>query len=586
LRHNFAEELSRISAVKVFPGEANYLFLKILTSTDSARLAEFCLQRGVMIRRCDNYPGLSSGRFFRVAVRREEENAHLLSVFHAFWPTSVNKATRPPRAAALMVQGTCSDAGKSIITTGFCRIFRQDGLLVAPFKAQNMSLNSFVTRAGDEMGRAQVVQAQAAGVDPDSRMNPLLLKPNSDTGSQIIVRGKPVGNMTVNGYNAYKPIAWETVKSCYDSLAGEYQVVVLEGAGSPGEINLKADDLVNMRMARYADAAVLIVGDIDRGGVYASFVGTMEVLAEWERRLVQGFLVNKFRGQADLLASAHSYVREHTGRPVLGVIPYLADLRLPQEDSVTFKKGGFNRRRSGDAVDIAVIDLPHIANFTDIEPLLEEPDVNVHIVKQGSEVKSPAAIILPGSKNVIADLTRLERHGLVAAIRQAVAAGAELVGICGGYQMLGKKIGDPYAIESATREIDGMGFLAMTTQIETEKRLTRKSGVHKHSGERVFGYEIHHGISTQNGEPVLLFEDGSSCGLISPDGMVWGSYLHGLFDSDTFRRWFVDRLRQRNGLAPLGQVIAPYNLENSLDRLADCLRENVDMAKIYQFLKL
>jgi adenosylcobyric acid synthase len=339
-------------------------------------------------------------------------------------------------------------------------------------------------------------------------------------------------------------------------------------------------------MARYADAAVLIVGDIDRGGVYASFVGTMEVLAEWERRLVRGFLVNKFRGQADLLASAHSYVREHTGRPVLGVIPYLADLGLPQEDSVTFKKGSFNRRRSGDAVEIAVIDLPHIANFTDIEPLLEEPDVNVHIVKQGSEVKSPAAIILPGSKNVIADLTHLERHGLVAAIRQAVAAGAELVGICGGYQMLGKKIGDPYAIESATREMDGMGFLAMTTQIEAEKRLTRKSGRHSLSGERVFGYEIHHGISTQNGEPVLLFDDGSSCGLISPDNMVWGSYLHGIFDSDTFRRWFIDRLRQRNGLAPLGQVIAPYDLENSFDRLAACLRENVDMAKIYQFLKL
>lgn len=586
LRQNFAEELSRISTLKVFPGEANYLFLKILTSTDSATLAEFCLQRGVMIRRCDNYPGLSSGRFFRLAVRREEENARLLSVLRALWPTSVKKGVRPPRAAALMVQGTCSDAGKSIIATAFCRILRQDGLLVAPFKAQNMSLNSFVTRAGHEMGRAQVVQAQAAGVDPDSRMNPLLLKPHSDTGSQIIVKGKPVGNMTVNSYNAYKPIAWETVKDCYDSLAGEYQVVVLEGAGSPGEVNLKADDLVNMRMARYADAAVLIVGDIDRGGVYASFVGTMEVLAEWERRLVRGFLVNKFRGQADLLSSAHRYVREHTGRSVLGVIPYLTNLGLPQEDSVTFKKGSFNRRRSGAAVEIAVIDLPHIANFTDIEPLLEEPDVTVKIVRQCAELKSPAAIILPGSKNVIADLIHLQCHGLVAAIHQAVAAGAELVGICGGYQMLGKKIGDPSAIESATREMDGMGFLMMTTQIEAEKRLTRKSGVHSLSGERVFGYEIHHGISTHSGEPVLLFDDGSNCGLMSPGNMVWGSYLHGIFDSDAFRRWFIDRLRQRNGLAPLGQVIAPYNLEKSFDRLANCVRARVDMAKIYQFLKL
>ncbi len=586
LRQLLSAELCQFGQLQVFPGEANYLLIKIVTGGDSHALSRFCLERGVMIRRCDNYPGLGCGAYFRLAVRREEENEHLLEVLRSFFPGSRSRPAPPRRAAALMFQGTCSDAGKSIVSAAFCRIFRQDGLRVAPFKAQNMSLNSFVTHQGDEMGRAQVVQAQAAGIDPDSRMNPILLKPNSDTGSQVIVRGRPVGNMAVSAYNNYKSTVWPIVCDSYESLAAEYQVVVLEGAGSPGEVNLKADDLVNMKMARHARAPVILVGDIDRGGVYASFVGIMEVLAGWERRLVQGFLVNKFRGQSDLLASAHDYVREHTGREVLGVIPYLRDLGLPEEDSVAFKKGSFNRQRLGEGVDIVVIDLPHIANFTDLEPFLAEPDVGLRVIERPADIGRPAAILLPGSKNVLADLVFLRSQGFARAISEAVAAGCELVGICGGYQMLGTTIADPYQIESSAGSVAGLAYLPMETVIERDKNLLRKSGVHSPSGEKVVGYEIHHGLSTAGSEPLFRFDDGSGCGHATTGGQVWGSYLHGMFDSDDFRRWFIDRLRQRCGLPPVGRVLAPYSLDLAFDRLAAAVRESVDMEQVYHLLRL
>ena len=376
LRLEMEAALHRIPQLKVYSSEANYLFIKVVGGKDATAVADFCLQHGIMIRRCENYQGLVSPHlFFRVAVRTKRENLRLIKVLNSFF-TGENGCKVPrKKARSIMFQGTCSDAGKSIITAALCRILYQDGVRVAPFKAQNMSLNSFVTLQGDEMGRAQVVQAQAARLDPDCRMNPILLKPNSDTGSQIIVCGKPVGNMSVLDYNDYKPKVWNSVCKSYDALADEFDVVVLEGAGSPGEVNLKADDIVNMRMAQYAEAPVILVGDIDRGGVYASFVGIMEVLAEWERQLVAGFLVNKFRGQASLLASAHSYVQMHTGRSVFGVVPYLKNLGLPEEDSVSFKKGSFNKQHTGDGIEIVVINLPHISNFTDVEPFLEEPDV-------------------------------------------------------------------------------------------------------------------------------------------------------------------------------------------------------------------
>ncbi|WP_457577735.1 cobyric acid synthase [Desulfomarina sp.] len=588
--HRLSKDLQK--KLRLFPGlklcgaGANFIFMKLTHGRRSSELAGFCEKNNLLIRPCDNYKGLDDS-YFRIAVRTAGENDRLLRVFELFFSPGRKKKARVNKSRSIMFQGTCSDAGKSILTAGLCRILRQDGFSVAPFKAQNMSLNSFVTMKGDEMGRAQVVQAQAAGIDPDCRMNPVLLKPNSDTGSQIIVAGQPVGNMSVLEYNSYKPECWATVCDCYDSLAREYDVIVLEGAGSPGEVNLKADDIVNMKMAHYAQSPVLLVGDIDRGGVYASFVGIMEVLAQWERRLVAGFIVNKFRGQASLLASAHTYVREHTGREVFGVIPYLSHLGLPEEDSVSFKKGLFNREKDGgESVEIVLLNLPHISNFTDVEPFLDEPDVHLRVVDRAADVGKPEAIILPGSKNVIHDLEFMRSEGFFEIIRRADEDGCEIVGICGGYMMLGRLISDPFQIESTAGKVDGLGLLPLETTIEKEKNLIRKRGVHNPSGCAVSGYEIHHGISTEAERPLISFEDSSACGTSSLGDRIWGCYLHGVFDEDEFRRWFIDRLRQRKGLKPVGRILAPYDLESSFDRLADCLRENLDIDGIYRLLSL
>jgi cobyric acid synthase CobQ len=342
-----------------------------------------------------------------------------------------------------------------------------------------------------------------------------------------------------------------------------------------------------MGMAQYAKAPVLLVGDIDRGGVYASFVGTMEVLNEWERALVAGFVVNRFRGQASLLQSAHDYVVAHTGREVLGVVPYLKNLGLPEEDSVSFKEGLFTADRpTGEHVEIAVVSLPHISNFTDIEPLVAEPDVYLRVVERADDLGNPQAIILPGSKSVIHDLAALRSCGLADAIQRLADEGCEIVGVCGGYQMLGTGIEDPLAIESNQGTIAGLGLLSMTTVLAADKKLVRQRGIHTESGQPVHGYEIHHGRSHTDLPPTLAFTDGSGCGAVNASGRIWGSYLHGIFDSDPFRRWFINRLRQRQGLAPLSGIPVPYNLEPAFDRLAGTVRESLDMSRIYQLLRL
>jgi cobyric acid synthase CobQ len=490
-----------------------------------------------------------------------------------------------------MFQGTGSNAGKSILTAALGRILLQDGFRAAPFKAQNMSLNSFVTRDGGEMGRAQVVQAQACKLDPDVRMNPVLIKPNSETGSQIIVRGQPVGNMHVLDYVQYKTRAWEAVQECYASLSAEHEVMVLEGAGSPAEVNLKAHDIVNMRMAREAGARVLLIGDIDRGGVFASFVGTMEVLAQWERELVSGFVINQFRGDASLLDPALAITLGHTGREVMGVIPHIRDLGLPDEDSVSFKSGwrAVNSHHK-EGVEIALIDLPHISNFTDFEPFLQEPDVRLRLVRRPEDLDEPAAVILPGSKSVASDLAFLETNGLGAGIRNlADREDTEIVGVCGGYQMLGQIIADPHGLESDTLEMAGLGLLPMRTVMEPDKTLTLRQGIHCASGLPVQGYEIHHGRSrTDGGRPVLRLGLGDDRGVEAENGKasIWGAYLHGLFDADEFRRWFIDRLRVKQGLQPLGAVQVRYDLEPALDRLADVVREHLDVERIKKELGL
>ncbi|WP_163336674.1 cobyric acid synthase [Desulfopila sp. IMCC35008] len=587
LRYDLYHELSQFTQLHVYEGAANYLFVKIISRYSAPELAVKLLHKKILIRCCDNYRGLDD-TYFRIAVRSHRENDRLVEALQAVLEPGKPRSKRQnKKCPALMFQGTSSNAGKSVLSAAFCRILLQDGVNVAPFKAQNMSLNSFVTLNGEEMGRAQVVQAQAAKLDPDVRMNPVLLKPNSDTGSQIIVKGHPVGNMSVLDYDKYKPKAWEAVVECYDSLAYEYDTIILEGAGSPGEVNLKKDDIVNMRMAAYADSPVLLVGDIDRGGVYASFVGTMEVLSEWERQLIAGFLVNRFRGQQSLLESAHDYVWSHTGRRTFGVVPYLSELGLPEEDSVSFKSGIFNRRAElEDNVDIVLVNFPHISNFTDVEPFLTEPDVSLRVVDNVEDIGEPDAILLPGSKNVIGDLHFLIDKGFSDVLQKRGENGCEIVGICGGYQMLGHEISDPLGIESDRKTLPAMGILNISTELKATKRLTRQQGVHLESGLVVFGYEIHHGVSASDMKDCLRFDDGKCCGSRSERHYIWGSYLHGIFDSDPFRRWFIDRLRQRKGLSPLNRIVAPYDLEASFDRLAETVRGSVDMDAIYSLLKL
>jgi cobyric acid synthase CobQ/L-threonine-O-3-phosphate decarboxylase len=580
--------LEELPDIKVYPGTANFLLLRLeRLETAGTEVAERMLKDGIGIRCCNNFDGLDD-RYIRVAVRTADENRRLVDSLKRAMGKR-RGTSKSSRLRCIMFQGTSSNAGKSVLTAALCRILLQDGHRVAPFKSQNMSLNSFVTRSGGEMGRAQVVQAQACRLEPDVRMNPILLKPNSDTGSQVIVLGKPVGNMDVQEYVDYKPTAFGAVSQAFDSLAGEFDVIVMEGAGSPGEVNLKHHDIANMKMAHYAQAPVLLVGDIDRGGVFASFVGTMEVLAEWERKLVRGFVANRFRGDSRILDSALDYTRRHTGRPVVGVVPFILDLGLPEEDSVTFKSGVLDDSLpAGEHVEIAVIDLPHISNFTDFDALRREPDVRLRIVRTPHDLNQPDAVILPGSKNVPGDMAYLRENGLDRKILDlSERCESELVGICGGFQMLGASIADPHGLESDGKTIPGLGLLGVETVLALEKTLTRVTAVHLESGEPVTGYEIHHGETcTAVAQPCIRRDDGALAGARSLDGRLWGTYLHGVFDSDGFRRWFIDRLRVRRGLPAVGKVVSRYDLEPSFERLAQVVRRSLDMDFIYKLLRI
>jgi cobyric acid synthase CobQ len=413
-------------------------------------------------------------------------------------------------------------------------------------------------------------------------MNPVLLKPNSETGSQVIVLGRPVGNMGVGQYIRYKPQIFETITKAYDELAAASQVMVLEGAGSPAEVNLKSHDVVNMRMARHAGARVLLAGDIDRGGVFASFVGTMEVMEEWERALVAGFIVNRFRGKQELLGDAIDYVRRFTGVETFGVVPYLHSLGLPEEDSVSFKEA--RPRGTGGDIVIAAVDLPHISNFTDLDALGLEPDVDLRIARRPEDLDGADAIILPGSRNVFADLQYLWGSGLAQAV---LASRAEIVGVCGGLQMLGAGIADPDGVESGGLAARPLGLLSLATEMAVDKVLCQADCVFLATGEQVRGYEIHHGrtrVLDGRTVPVMTRGDGAVIGWGREDGKIWGTYLHGVFDADEFRRSFLDRLRVRKGLAPLERIQVAYDLEAALDRLADVVRGALDMDRIYGLL--
>ena len=482
-------------------------------------------------------------------------------------------------AKNIMIQGTMSNAGKSLLAAGLCRIFRQDGYRVAPFKSQNMALNSFITKAGAEMGRAQVVQAEAAGIEPDVRMNPILLKPTTDVGSQVIVNGQVQGNMRAMEYYRRKREFIPAVMEAYNSLAQEYDIIVIEGAGSPAEINLKATDIVNMGLAELVDAPVLLVGDIDPGGVFAQLYGTIALLEPQEQRRIKGTIVNKFRGDRAILQPGIDILEKICGVPVAGVIPY-THVDIDDEDSLS------TRFHTGDGrkdIDIAVVKLPRISNFTDVSPLERFESVSVRYIERPDQLHQPDMILLPGTKSTIADLLWLRQSGLEAAICQQAARGCIVFGICGGYQMLGASVRDPLGVEAAgVTEVKGMGLLPMDTVFQGEKVQQQTGGVfgtisgplHSLSGMAYTGYEIHMGRSGQQLPPLVS------------RGNVYGSYIHGIFDGAGIAQAVIGDLAARKGIDPgTLTVFDPERYkQEQYDKLADAVRGGLDMDFVYRVL--
>ena len=486
------------------------------------------------------------------------------------------------RAKRIMVQGTMSGAGKSLLCAALCRIFAQDGYRVAPFKSQNMALNSFVTRDGLEMGRAQVVQAQAAGVEPDVRMNPILLKPSSDTGSQVIVGGEVRGQMSAAAYFKMKRQLIPEILAAFDSLSEEADIVVIEGAGSPAEINLKADDIVNMGLAKLVDAPVLLAGDIDRGGVFAQLYGTVALLEPEERARIAGLVINKFRGDVDILRPGLAMLEEKTGLPVLGVVPYL-HVEIEDEDSLSER---LNARDAVKPLDVAVIRLPHISNFTDFIPLEQHELLGVRYVQRARELGAPDLVILPGTKNTMEDLLWLRQSGLEAAVRKLAQAQTPVLGVCGGYQMLGQTLDDPAGTESGKpMSLAGLGLLPTRTTFDVQKRRTQVRAVAlgaPFAGARMTGYEIHNGRTTVNGEPFCRLADGTPEGCVCKN--VFGTYLHGLFDSGELTQALVKLLCARKGISPRETrptSMAEYR-QAQFDLLADGVRGALDMGAVYR----
>ena len=505
------------------------------------------------------------------------------------------------RAKNLMILGTGSDVGKSILVAGLCRILKQDGYRVAPFKAQNMALNSFITPEGGEMGRAQVVQAEAAGLEPHIDMNPILLKPTSNVGSQVILQGKVLGNFTAEEYYRKKPDLVAQVMESYGRLAGKYEVLIMEGAGSAAEINLKDKDLVNFSMAERVKAPVLVVADIDRGGVFASIVGHMELFTPSERELVKGFIINKFRGDPSLLRSGLEFIEDRTERPVLGLVHYFNDIHIPEEDSVALDlKIREAKKRPEKQVRIGVIRLPHISNYTDFDSLEQEPSVNLTYFNAPEQVFEMDLVILPGSKNTLNDLRYLHNQGLAEAITAFYARGGTVVGICGGYQMLGQKVLDPMGVESDLEEVAGLGLLEMETELLGEKVTTQVKArllwPELAGPEEIRGYEIHMGRSRSLGSATALLEISESNsrpvrvrdGLVSEDGRVWGTYVHGLFDNDSLRHRLISRFLRGNDLVPTKERLRSFHQwkEEQYNKLAAHLRNHLDMSSIYKVIGL
>ena len=482
--------------------------------------------------------------------------------------------TVPPRGT-LMIQGTTSDAGKSTLVAGLCRVAHRAGVRVAPFKPQNMALNSAVTADGGEIGRAQALQAQAAGVAPTVDMNPVLLKPNSDTGAQVIIHGQPRCDLDARAYHDYKPTAMAAVLESHTRLRMQYDLVLVEGAGSPVEINLRDRDIANMGFAEAVDCPVMLVADIDRGGVFAHLVGTLACLSESERARVAGFVINRFRGDISLLTPGLDWLTAQTGKPVFGVLPYLHGLHLDAEDAVQTAQ----RAASGDALRVVIPVLPRVSNHTDFDALRAHPQVDVRLVGPGQPIPPADLIILPGSKSVQADLAWLRANGWEVAIARHLRYGGKLIGICGGMQMLGRRLHDPQGLEGVPGSVDGLGYLDFETTLEAAKQLRQVRGTLAEGGAAIAGYEIHMGVTEGPAlaRPAVQLDDGRADGAISPDGQILATYLHGLFDAPEACRALLAWAGVRDAQAQDYGALR----EASLERLADTCEAHLNLAALF-----
>jgi adenosylcobyric acid synthase len=502
-----------------------------------------------------------------------------------------------------MIQGTGSGAGKSLIVAALCRIFRDKGINVSPFKAQNMALNSAITRDGGEMGRAQVLQAEAARVEPTVDMNPILLKASGEMGCQVIIQGKIHASMKAREYYAFKQTAWESVTESFDRLSKIYDLIVLEGAGSPAEINLMDVDIVNMAAARYAKAPVLLVGDIEKGGVFASLFGTVKLLGRQSRH-IKGFIINKFRGDPAILKPGLDMIHEKTGKPVIGVLPYIYDIGLPEEDGLGLQKVSKSGSQvsDGETIKVVVIRLKYMSNFTDFDPLQIEPDVELVYSTNPADIEHADLVVLPGSKNTVKDLLWLREQGLDTLIKRAHAKRSQIIGMCGGYQMLGKKIFDPYEVESTKKVVDGLGLLDIETTFERQKmtcqveaELIDSSWLMAH-GEALNGYEIHMGESKGDVGLFRIRRLPLDARRATHDEFVLdgsqkenclGTYIHGIFENDLFRRSLLNMIRTQKGLDPLNDICSYSGIkEKALNNLAGIVSEYADMEFIERLVGL
>ncbi|MEG1255694.1 cobyric acid synthase [Clostridium sp.] len=495
--------------------------------------------------------------------------------------------------AKIMVQGTASSVGKSILVTALCRIFKQDGYSVCPYKSQNMSLNSYITLDGKEMGRAQVLQAYAAGLEPEVFMNPILLKPTTDKNCQIIFNGEIYGYSNAKEYHNLKVKFKDELKASFEKLEKQFDIIVLEGAGSPAEINLRANDIVNMGMAELIDAPVVLVGDIDKGGVFASILGTIMLLSDDEKKRIKGTIINKFRGDISLLKSGVDSLEDLTNKECLGVVPYFK-LELEDEDGAVDLNKNIN-----DKIDVAVIKLPHISNFTDLDALAIEPDVSVRYVENINEFKSPDLLIIPGTKNTLGDLEYLKKSGLFDMIKKYECNG-KIIGICGGYQILGSVLEDPYGVETTLRSMEGLNLLPIKTVFEEKKVTTRVNGIigkniiGNDKDLNIYGYEIHMGKTSllNSGTEFITITDSNNQkdyhldGVVGAKGNVMGTYIHGIFDGVEFRQHIVNELRRTKGIKEKQSETYEHMRDKELDKLAELVRSSLDMDKIYDIMKL